>query len=165
MSNRGAAGIIVVIVVLAVVAFSIPLLAMSEKTYDAAQEAISATTEKLKSKVIRTAEFTEGDYEQYLKDIQATGTTVDVNFEIRKLSENAAKKTSSADGIINSSDNYTIYYTTNIFDYWKTNNGTYKLEPGDGFYVEVKSTNRSLKEIFSGRKSTIVASSSGVVGK
>ena len=165
MNNRGGLVLIVIIIIGTGVMFTIPLLAMSEKNYDAAQEAISAANEKLKDKVIRTKEFTEQDYQNYLDEIQAQGITPDVQIEISTLNANAAQKVSKADGTVQSSDNYTTQYTTNIMDEFKNNNGKITLNTGDKFYVEVQSTNRTWKEIMSGRKATIIASSSGVVGE
>lgn len=165
MSNRGGAVIVFVVIIAAALMFSIPLLAMSEKTYDSARESIDSATEKLVNKVTRTGKFTTEDYDSYIKEIEATGNTLDVQIEIEELSGNAAKKTSKADGTVQSTDNYTIYYTTQILDYLNANNGVYELEPGDKFTVKAETTNRTIKEVLSGRTSKIESSSSGVIGK
>lgn len=165
-SNRGGAVVILAIIVAVGLMFSIPLIAMSEKTYDSARESVASATENLKNKVIRTGEFTEADYEAYIKEIEATGNTFNVEIQLEEISENASKKISKQDGTVQSTDNYTIYYTTQVLQRMNAaSDKKIKLEPGSKFYVRAEATNRPISEIFNGRSSRIDVSSSGVVGK
>lgn len=168
MNNRGAAAIVVIVILAIIGGVSFVLLSMSEKVHDTAKDSIQAETNSLVSKVIREKEFSEEDFEDFLRNIQAkTSLVVDANIELQIPNGNAAKKIQSADGTVSSSDNYVTYYTSNIEDMWKdsTNNGKIKLEQGSRIYIEVTSENKSAKEVLTKREDKIVASSSGVVGK
>lgn len=163
-NNIGGAVVILVIVVAAALMFSIPLIAMSEKTYDSAREKVASAAENLKNKVIRTAELTQADLDSFVNEIEATGNTFDVEYQIDRISENASKKISKADGTVQSTDNYTSEYTTQILNDLK-NEKSIKLEPGSKFSVSAVATNRPISEIFNGRSNKIEVLSSGVVGK
>lgn len=162
-NNRGGAAVVLIVIVAAALMFSIPLVAMSEKTYDSARESVASAAENLKNKVIRTAEFSQADYDAFIQEIGATGNTFDVELQIERISANASKKVSKADGTVQSTDNYTAEYTTQVLE--KLKNGPIKLEPGSKFSVGAKATNRPISEIFNGRSAKIEVLSSGVVGK
>lgn len=162
-NNHGGAAVILIIIVAAALMFSIPLIAMSEKTYDSARESVASATEKLKNKVIRTAEFTMEDYDAFIKEIEATGNTFDVELQIETISANAAKKVSKQDGTVQSTDNYTAEYTTQVLN--KLKEGPIKLEPGSKFSISAVATNIPISQIFNGRSAKIDVLSSGVVGK
>lgn len=166
MNNRGAAAIVVIVILAIIGGVSFVLLSMSEKVHDTAKESIQAETNILVNDVVRTGKFSEDQFESFLKKIQAnTSLVVDAKIELQTPKENAAKKIQSADGTVSSSDNYVTEYTTNVYDKWKIQGGTITLEPGSRIYIEVTSENKSAKEVLTGREDKIVASSSGVVGK
>ena len=166
MNNRGAAAIVVIVILAVIGGVSFVLLSMSEKVHDTAKESIQAETNILVNDVVRTGKFSEEQFESFLKKIQAnTSLVVDAKIELQTPKENAAKKIQSADGTVSSSDNYVTEYTTNVYDKWKLQGGTITLEPGSRIYIEVTSENKSAKEVLTGREDKIVASSSGVVGK
>ena len=166
MNNRGAAAIVVIVILAIIGGVSFVLLSMSEKVHDTAKESIQAETNILVNDVVRTRKFSEEQFESFLKKIQAnTSLVVDAKIELQTPKENAAKKIQSADGTVSSSDNYVTEYTTNVYDKWKMQGGTITLEPGSRIYIEVTSENKSAKEVLTGREDKIVASSSGVVGK
>lgn len=166
MNNRGAAAIVVIVILAIIGGVSFVLLSMSEKVHDTAKESIQTETNILVNDVVRTGKFSEEQFESFLKKIQAnTSLVVDAKIELQTPKENAAKKIQSADGTVSSSDNYVTEYTTNVYDKWKTQGGTITLEPGSRIYIEVTSENKSAKEVLTGREDKIVASSSGVVGK
>lgn len=163
-NSRGGAAVVLIVIVAAALMFSIPLIAMSEKTYDSARESVAASTEKLKNKIIRTAEFTIEDYDGFIKEIEATGNTFDVEIQLDRIGANASKKVSKADGTVQSTDNYTTEYTTQILDQLKKE-GTIKLEPGSKVSIAAVATNTPISQIFNGRADKIDVLSSGVVGK
>lgn len=166
MNNRGAAAIVVIVILAVIGGVGFALFSMSEKVHDTAKESIQAETNVLVNDIIRTGKFTEEQFESFLKKIQAnTSLVVDAKIELQTPKENAAKKIHSADGTVSSSDNYVTEYTTNIYDKWKAGNGIIVLEPGSRIYIEVTSENKSAKEVLTKREDKIVASSSGVVGK
>ena len=166
MNNRGAAAIVVIVILAIIGGVSFVLLSMSEKVHDTAKESIQAETNILVNDVVRTGKFSEEQFESFLKKVQAsTSLVVDAKIELQTPKENAAKKIQSADGTVSSSDNYVTEYTTNVYDKWKMKGGTITLEPGSRIYIEVTSENKSAKEVLTGREDKIVASSSGVVGK
>ena len=166
MNNRGAAAIVVIVILAVIGGVSFVLLSMSEKVHDTAKESIQAETNILVNDVVRTGKFSEEQFESFLKKVQAsTSLVVDAKIELQTPKENAAKKIQSADGTVSSSDNYVTEYTTNVYDKWKIQGGTITLEPGSRIYIEVTSENKSAKEVLTGREDKIVASSSGVVGK
>lgn len=163
------ASVILAIFIAAVIMFGYPLITMAGKTDKAAQVAVEATTNKYVDTIRTTGKVKYSDYEAYLKEISSTGNSFDVELELQSLDENASKKATQGQGSVQNKSTYTTYYTTQILDMVKNNNGTLLLKEGDIITAKVTSTNTTIFQQLTkylGKNSTtgaIVASSSGVV--
>lgn len=163
------ASVILAIFIAAVIMFGYPLITMAGKTDKSAQVAVESTTNEYVDTIRTTAKLKESDYEAYVKEISATGNSFDVELELQTLDENASKKATQGEGVVQSKSTYTTYYTTQILDMIKANNGILNLKEGDIISAKVTSNNTTIFQQLTkylGKTSTtgaIVASSSGVV--
>ena len=163
------ASVILAIFVAAVIMFGYPLITMAGKTDKAAQVAVESTTNRYVDTIRTTGVLKESDYESYAKEIAATGNSFDIELELQTLDENASKKATQGNGVVQSKSTYTTYYTTQILDMMKNNNGKLNLKEGDIISAKVTSTNTTIFQQLTkylGKNNTagaIVASSSGVV--
>ena len=162
------ASVILAIFVAAVIMFGYPLITMAGKTDKAAQVAVETSTNRYVDVIRTTGKIKQEDYEAYLKEISATGNAFEVELELQTLDENASKKATQGEGVVQSKSTYTIYYTTQILEMMKPD-GVLNLKEGDIISAKVTSTNTTIFQQLTkylGKNSTagaIVASSSGVV--
>lgn len=164
------ASVILAIFIAAVIMFGYPLITMAGKTDKSAQVAVEATTNEYVDTIRTTAKLKQSDYEAYVKEISATGNSFDVELELQTLDENASKKATQGEGVVQSKSTYTTYYTTQILDMINASDDkVLNLKEGDIISAKVTSNNTTIFQQLTkylGKTSTtgaIVASSSGVV--
>lgn len=175
---------IIAIVVAGFLLFVAPLITLTERSDNVAQENAELIVEGFVTDVINLGKITRTSYLDFVNELESSGlNTYDVEIEIKHLDENPGKKTAQANYTKIGENVYYSEYTTQVLKQLGIrtddetisdevmDNGEIKLKQGDYVRVEVKNSNttaaQTLKSSFIGVSNegeyVIVASSSGMV--
>ena len=154
----------------ATVMFIFPLMATADKSDSISQEIVQSATNNFVDTVRTTGRITKDNYNNYLKQLSATGNAYDVKMEVQILDENANKKTTQAAAEKVGENYYYSEYTSQI-ESAIANKGVYLLKQGDQIKVEVSNANKTISQqlksfmyrISGDNSAVIAASSSGIV--
>ena len=142
---------IVAIVLVAILMFIFPLMAISEQSDIIAQSSVQKLTADFVDEVRTTGKITAEDYSKYEESLAATGNSYEVEMELQILDENVGVKTAQADLTKIGENQYYTKYTTQILQ--ELGVGTpavgeeLKLKEGDIISVSVKNTNTTISQI------------------
>ena len=105
---------IVAIVLVAILMFIFPLMAISEQSDIIAQSSVQKLTADFVDEVRTTGKITAEDYSKYEESLAATGNSYEVEMELQILDENVGVKTAQADLTKIGENQYYTKYTTQI---------------------------------------------------
>ena len=161
-------GIVIVVLLICVTGVVVvyPMLTMADKTDNVSQLAIQTATVEFTDDVRMTGKITPSNYDKFIEEIHATGNAYDVEIEVRKLDENAAKKATQVSSDKYGENAYVIYYTEQIEPILDSGQD-YNLKEGDMIYVKVRSRTTQTQKVTPGSTgsdlSLLTAESGGMV--
>lgn len=144
---------IVAIVLAAVLMFVFPLMSVSDRSDDVAQLAVQNSTVEYVDKIRSTGKITLEDYNKFVQTINATGSSFEVEMELKVLDENPGKKAAQTSVEKIGENVYYTMYTSQIMELINPNptttpNGkTLALKEGDIISVSVKNTNSTVAQL------------------
>lgn len=177
---------IIALLVAGVLLFIVPLVTLTDRSDNVAQENVKLIVEEFVTDVKNTGKLTRARFQEFQNELDSTGNnSYDIEIQIQHLDENPGKKTAQANYTKIGENVYYSEYTTQVLKQIgiKTDNehiadeeafkkkDTMILKEGDIITVEVKNTNstaaQTLKSSFLGFSNAgeyvISASSSGMV--
>jgi len=171
---------IIALLVAGVLLFIVPLVTLTDRSDNVAQENVKLIVEEFVTDVKNTGKLTRAQYQEFVNKLDSTGNnSYDIEIEIKKLDENPGKKTAQANYTKIGENVYYSEYTTQILKQLGIkvdnedvySNDAIILKEGDIVFVEVKNSNstaaQTLKSSFLGFSNAgeyvISASSSGMV--
>ena len=170
---------ILALLVAGVLVFIVPLVTLTDRSDNVAQENVKQIVEEFVTEVKNTGKITNAQFQDFESKLDATGSnSYDIEIQIQYLDENPGKKTAQANYTKIGENVYYSEYTTQILkqigiktDNQPVSGDTLLLKEGDIITVEVKNSNstaaQTLKSSFIGFSNAgeyaIAASSSGMV--
>ena len=172
---------IIALLVAGVLIFIVPLVTLTDRSDNVAQENVRLIVEEFVTEVKNTGKLTKAQYQDFVTELHSSGnSTYDIEIQIQRLDENPGKKTAQANYTKIGENVYYSEYTTQILNQLgiaTTNQAEDKnkqkiiLKEGDIITVEVKNSNstaaQTLKSSFIGVSSAdeyvISARASGMV--
>ena len=172
---------IIALLVAGVLLFIAPLVTLTDRSDNVAQENVKLIVEQFVTEVKNTGKLTRAQYQNFESRLNTVGSnTYDVEIEIKYLDENPGKKTAQVQYTKIGENVYYSEFTTQTLkrigikvdnEEVNPNNKEILLKEGDIITVEVKNENstaaQTLKSSFIGFSNTgeyaISASSSGMV--
>ena len=170
---------IIALLVAGVMLFIVPLVTLSDRGDNVAQENIELIVEEFVTEVKNTGRLTRSQYQDFQNDLDATGNSYDIEIEIQVLDENPGKKTAQSNYTKIGENVYYSEYTTQVLDkigiqttsQAPKDQNTIILKEGDIITVNVKNSNstaaQTLKSSFLGVSNSdayaISASASGMI--
>jgi len=170
---------ILAIFVAGILLFIVPLITLTGRSDNVAQENVKLIVEEFVTEIKNTGKLTRTKYQDFEMELDSTGNSYSVEIEIKRLDENPGKKTAQANYTKIGENVYYSEYTTQILNQLgiKVSNDTPSgedtiiLKQGDIVYINVKSENsttaQTLKSSFLGYSNAgeyaITASSFGMV--
>ncbi len=139
---------IVVILLMAILMFVFPLMAMSERNDDVSQLTVQTAVSEFTNNVARIGKITSSDYDKLVSELYATGNTYDVQLEIRVFDDNPAKKQQALMGNGDKAGENIYYsiYTTQIIEEMDANGAKY-MKDGDQIIVKAVNTNNTISQM------------------
>jgi len=135
---------IIAIFAVAILMFVFPLMATTGQNDEITESSVKAIVEEFVNTVASKGKVTNGDYNSFLQDLEATGNTFEVELEAQILDDNPGVKGSSTSSVNVVGENiYYSEYTTAILNSVNTE-GQYMLSKGDYFIASVENTNITL---------------------
>lgn len=176
---QNSASTLIALFVAAVLLFIVPLVTLTDRNDNVAQENVKLIVEEFVTEIKNTGKLTRTQYEEFQNRLAATGNIYETEIEIQYLDENPGKKTVQANYTKIGENVYYSEYTTQILkklgvkvDGEAASSGdTIILKEGDFVYVGVKNENstaaQTLKSSFlsfsNAGEYVISANSSGMV--
>ena len=178
---QNSASTIIALFVAGILLFIVPLVTLTDRCDNVAQENVRLIVEEFVTEVKNTGKLTRAQFQEFENKLDSTGNnSYDIEIEVQYLDENPGKKTSQANYTKIGENVYYAEYTTQILKRLgiKTNNedadqknDVLILKEGDIITVEVNNSNstagQSLKSSFIGFSNAgeyaISASASGMV--
>ena len=172
---------ILALLVAGVLVFIVPLVTLTDRSDNVAQENVKQIVEEFVTEVKNTGKITNAQFQDFESKLDATGSnSYDIEIQIQYLDENPGKKTAQANYTKIGENVYYSEYTTQILkqigikvddETVDLNKDTMILKEGDIIRVEVKNQNttaaQNLKSSFlsfsNADEYVISASSSGMV--
>ena len=172
---------IIALLVAGVLLFIVPLVTLTDRSDNVAQENVKLIVEEFVTDVKNTGKLTRARFQEFQNELDSTGNnSYDIEIQIQHLDENPGKKTAQANYTKIGENVYYSEYTTQVLkqigiktdnDAVDSSKNTMILKEGDIITVEVKNTNstaaQTLKSSFIGFSNAgeyvISASSSGMV--
>jgi len=171
---------IIALLVAGVLLFIVPLVTLTDRSDNVAQENVKLIVEEFVTDIRNTGKLTRAKYQEFENKLDATGSnSYDIEIEVKYLDENPGKKTAQTNYTKIGENVYYSEYTTQILKQLgiKVDNENASssdaiiLKEGDFVFVEVKNANstaaQTLKSSFIGFSNAgeyaISASSSGMV--
>lgn len=171
---------IIALLVAGVLLFIVPLVTLTDRSDNVAQENVKLIVEEFVTEIRNTGKLTRARYQEFENKLDATGSnSFDIEIELKYLDENPGKKTAQTNYTKIGENVYYSEYTTQILKQLgiKVDNENASLsdaiilKEGDYVFVEVKNANstaaQTLKSSFIGFSNAgehaISASSSGMV--
>lgn len=177
MSNSTITTILIIVIVGGLV-FIGPLITLTGRIDDVAQQEVKAIVEEYVTDILNTGEITRENYQAFENKLNATGELYDIEIELSVLDENMDVKLAQANKDKIGENGYVIYCTTQILpaigikvdDQIVGTDDKILMNPGDKISVTAKSVSptanksllNSLFGISSAGEETITASSSGM---
>ncbi len=150
MSERGSAfsGLtIAVLIGLVVVTLTvIPLFTTADKVDNKTKVATQSATEEFVNEACSKGSANKDDFNKMIQTITTGLDTYSVDIQISVMGENPEKKSQLATTKRNGENVYTIYYTSQVEDYWKANDNKFPLNEGDDVTVKVHSSSSALDQ-------------------
>lgn len=153
---------IIAIFAATIIMFIFPLMWTASSQEEITQIAVQTLVSDFVNTASTKGKVTKEDYEGFVKKLNATGNTYDVEIEIQILDDNPGKKTTmTSKNLIGENIYYSVFTSTilygtdgiGIYDSGNTKN-EYLLKAGDYIIVTVKNTNTTiatqLKDTFYG---------------
>lgn len=137
---------VVAIALAAVLMFVFPLMSVSDRSDDVAQLAVQNSTVEYVDKIRSTGKITLEDYNKFVQAINATGSSFDVEMELKCLDENPGKKAAQTSIEKIGENVYYTIYTSQIMDLIKDGK-TLALKEGDIISVSIKNTNSTVAQL------------------
>lgn len=160
---------IIALLVAGVLLFVVPLVTLTDRSDNVAQENVKLIVEEFVTDVKNTGKLTKAKFQEFQNNLDATGNnSYDIEIEIQHLDENPGKKTAQTNYTKIGENVYYSEYTTQILKQigiwtettpvsdpnYSTTNHTMILKEGDIITVEVKNSNstaaQTLKSSFIG---------------
>lgn len=137
---------VIAIFLAAILMFVFPLMSLSERTDDISQLVVQTATNEFVDNIRTTGKITLTDYENYLRTINATGNSYEIDMKIQQLDENPGVKVTQNE-ITKIGEN--IYYTkyTSQIEEDLNSNKKIRLKEGDIVSVTVKNTNQTIAQL------------------
>lgn len=170
---------IIALLVAGVLIFIVPLVTLTDRSDNVAQENVKLIVEEFVTEVRNTGKLTRAQFQDFENKLDATGNSYDIEIEVKVLDENPGKKKAQANYTKIGENVYYSKYTTQVLNDIgiKTDNqvvsssDTMELKEGDIVAVSVSNSNstaaQTLKSSFIGFSNAgeyaISASSSGMV--
>jgi len=171
---------IIALLVAGIVLFIVPLVSLTDRSDNVAQENVKLIVEEFVSDVKNTGKLTRARFQELQNDLDATGNnSYNIEIQIQHLDENPGKKTAQSNYTKIGENVYYSEYTTQVLKQIgiRTDNEAVStsdrmiLKEGDIITVEVQNTNgtaaQTLKSSFIGFSNAgeyvISASASGMV--
>lgn len=129
------------------VMFVFPLMWTANSQEDISQTTVQTLVSNFVNTVATKGKITKIDYEEFIKKLDATGNTFDVEIEVQILDDNPGKKVSKTNkNLIGENIYYSVFTSTILKDYVYNDvkNEKYILKKGDYIIVNVKNTNITL---------------------
>ena len=172
---------IIALLVAGVLIFIVPLVTLTDRSDNVAQENVRLIVEEFVTEVKNTGKLTKTQYQEFVTELHSSGnSTYDIEIQIQHLDENPGKKTAQANYTKIGENVYYSDYTTQVLSQIgietgtqtvDTSKSTMLLKEGDIITVQVKNSNstaaQTLKSSFIGVSSAdeyvISARASGMV--
>lgn len=170
---------IIGLLIASIIMFVVPIILISDISDDISELVVQTATAEFVSDVIKTGEVNKNRYEQFVRSLQSSGNTYEIDMEIKILDENTSKYVTDADPSSIGNNTYYSLFTSQIedkigFSSAITDNnavGRLVLKQGDGISVTVRNSSatfsQALKNFYYNAKGNdihiIAASSSGTV--
>lgn len=142
---------IIGIMIASILMFIVPLVLMADRNDDIAQLTVETLTAEFVDNIIRLGEITSNDYENYIKRLETSGNSYQIDMEVKILDENTAQRNTNGSTIGNNS--YYSIYTSQIEDMLQKsdrqiggNNGRIILKEGDIISVTTKNSGKTLSQ-------------------
>ncbi len=148
---------IIGIIVAAVLMFLVPFVLIADRNDDISQLIVQTATSSFVDNVIKTGKITSQDYQNYIKDLQSSGNTYDLEIEIKILDENTSKKYTETNKQIGENAYYSLFTTQVEEKILKSSNqredddgadalGVLNLKEGDIISVTAKNSSKTLSQ-------------------
>lgn len=170
---------ILALIVAGILIFIVPLITLTGRSDNVAQENVELIVEEFVTTVRNTGKLTRAQYQDLVNELDATGNTYDIEIEIQHLDENPGKKTAQANYTKIGENVYYSEFTTQVLKQLgieideepPKESNTIILKEGDYINVNVKNANsttaQTLKSSFIGFSNAgeyvISARSSGMI--
>ena len=160
---------IIALLVAGVLLFVVPLVTLTDRSDNVAQENVKLIVEEFVTDVKNTGKLTKAKFQEFQNELDATGNNAyDIEIEIQHLDENPGKKTAQTNYTKIGENVYYSEYTTQVLKQigiwtettpvsdpnYSSTNHTMILKEGDIINVEVKNSNstaaQTLKSSFIG---------------
>ena len=155
---------IIALLVAGVLIFIVPLVTLTDRSDNVAQENVRLIVEEFVTEVKNTGKLTKTQYQELVSELNAKGnSTYDIEIQIQKIEENPGKKTAQANYTKIGENVYYSEYTTQVLEQLgiatanqanNENKDTIILKEGDYITVQVKNSNstaaQTLKNSFIG---------------
>lgn len=122
-----------------VIMFVFPLMAVSERNDDIAQNLAQTATAEFGNKIAISGKIMPSDYYEYEQELFSTGNTFEITIEVQHLDENFGKKNSTTSGdLIGENERYSTFYSNGIPE------EGIELKKGDNVIITFKNTNTTM---------------------
>lgn len=139
--------IIIALFLVATLVFIVPIITLSGRVDNVAQENVKIMTEEFVTNIQNTGKVTLTDYQNFETRLATTGNKYNIDMELQILDENPGKKVSQSNATKIGENVYYSKYTTQILnELTESNNETILLKKGDRVNVEVKNENQTLAQ-------------------
>lgn len=146
---------IIIIVIAGILLFMVPLVTLTGRMDNVAQENVKQIVEEFVTDVSNTGKLTRAKYQNLEDKLNATGNVYDIEMQIYVLDENPGKKTAQANYTKIGENVYLVEYDTQILpmigiktgnESVDSSNNKILLKEGDIIFVEAKSTNSTANQ-------------------
>lgn len=144
MKERGAASILILVVVVGIGLFIIPLITTMTRMDNVTQQQVNKIVEEFATDVQNTGKITQEKYQEFESKLSATGNVYNIDMELKILDENPGKKVTQANYEKIGENGYYAKYTTQVLQELFPDNGSkgeISLKEGDRLYVAVSIEN------------------------
>lgn len=159
------------IVLAVILMFIFPLMVIADRTDDVAQLVLETATAEFINETRSSGRLTHDSYNKFVQRISSTGSTYNIEMEIRVADPTPGKQTTIANPSIIGENVYYTKYTSQIMEELDENNGVMPLKEGDSISISIKNTNTTLSQQLKGflysvtgdNTYTLATESSGII--
>lgn len=137
-----------------IIMFIVPVILIADTSDNISELVVQNATAEFVDEIIKTGQITSNTYYEFIRGIESSGNTYEIDMEIKILDENTSKSETDANPSKIGNNSYYSIYTSQIEEKLmkseenKTNNvmGKLILKQGDGVSVIVRNSSTTFSQ-------------------